>query len=133
MDKEGLPVSTHFHLLTAPVNFWFYVFVPEWQRFYDYHGNSQLGIAKLTADGSAGDFLQYAVSGYGSLGNIEVSRKLLTLYMLEGPENKQVRAYRLTRDGRLTGLPRLFSLDMPTRAIRFDFKVGLLYALSENG
>ena len=133
MDKAGLPISNEFHLLYAPNNFWYYVYNNEWQRFYGFHGNSSLGIAKLTADGSGSEFLQYAISGYGSLGNIELSRGLRKLYMLEGPENKQVRVYRLTGEGRLTGVPRLFPLGDATRLIRFDFKAGLLYAVTENG
>jgi hypothetical protein len=133
MDKAGLPVSNQFHLLYAPNNFWYYIYVSDWQRFYGYHGNSSLGIAKLTADASGGEFLQYATSGYGSLGNIEVSRRFLKLYMLEGPDNRQIRVYRLTREGRLTAVPRFFPLEMATRAIRFDFKANLLYALAEDG
>lgn len=133
MDKAGLPVSNQFHLLYYPNNFWYYVYAPEWQRFFGFHGNSALGIARLTADGSGCEFIQYATSGYGSLGNIEVSRKFLKLYMLEGQENNKVRVYQLTHDGRLTGVPRFFPLAMATRAIRFDFKAGLLYALTEEG
>jgi hypothetical protein len=133
MDRDGLLVSSQTHFLAFPNGFWSYVYLPEWQRFYGSRANTALGIMRLAGDGLSEAFIQYAESGTGGFDNIELSRKCLKLYALDGTHNKQVRVYRLTHDGRLTGVPRFFPLAGEPKLIRFDFKAGFLYALSGNG
>jgi hypothetical protein len=108
MDKAGLPVTNQFQLLYPPSNFWFYLYETEWQRYYGYERNAGLGIIKLNSEGSSAEFVQCATSGSGSNGNIALSRRFLKLYLLDSQDNKQIRVYQLTAEGRLTSVPRFF-------------------------
>lgn len=132
MDRAGLPVSNQTHFLTLLNSFWSFVYQPEWGRFYGSRANA-FDIIKLSEDGSNEAFVQYFPRDTVRLDNVEVSRKFLKLYMLDGSITQQLRVYPLTREGRLTGLPRFFPLAPGTTLIRFDFKAGLLYAFSEKG
>ena len=133
LDGQGLPVSDRFQTIPRVGLFWDWVCVPGWQRWFAIPGHDGLSIHQLGDDGVRfSQNLYIPDPGYGHsvpCDNIEVSTQFRKLYLLRSFPGKELMACSLTREGRLTGLPRFFELGA-ARAIRFDFQRGLLYAFS---
>lgn len=129
VGKDGVP-SSQFHATSASEHFYYYVLWPAWQRFYV--AGKELRVCKLMADGQKVEFAQSAACGHGSFGNIEISPALQRLYILDGPDNQTVTTYQLTKEGRLTGVPRKFLVGR-TDMLRFDFKALQMYGVTTEG
>jgi len=138
LGRDGCPLDKQGHALAIPpiLHYWSLAYVPQWQRFFAMQTGvgGRISIFRLTADGKGLDSFQslHAVRGYYPSGSITASPKFRKLYLLDNGPSDELIVYPLTNEGRLTGVPRYFSLGQAV-FIRFDFKGGLLYAFGKDG
>jgi hypothetical protein len=133
LDKDGLPMSINpTKWFNAGINFWSWIYVPEWRRFYQTRAAAHMAIVLVTPDNLQIEFIQYTnpQQGPALYGHIEVSTRFRKIYLLDSDPKRELIVFQLTSDGRLTNVPRYFTLG-PTLFVRCDFKAGLLYALSK--
>jgi len=127
LDKNGLPVSDQFTYIPNLVNFWHWVYVPEWQRFFARQTGTSIAIFALNGGANATIFLQNIQVPYSSYGNLQVCPNHHRLYSLDIAPNAQLALYKLTEDGRYTGIPRYFPMG-DAIGMRINFKTNHLYA-----
>jgi len=137
LDEKGLPTANRFQLIPGIGNFWDWTLASEWHRCFGMPGGMNASMYHLAADGNTALTCQNIaaenqgyIAGHVPRDNIEVSTRFRKLYMLRFYPQQQLVVCSLTSEGRFTGLPRFFEVG-PARAIRFNFKAGLLYAISK--
>lgn len=134
LDQDGLPVSINpTKWFNAGINFWAWIYVPEWHRFYQTRSASHVGIVPISTDNLQIEFIQYANPQQGPvmMAQIEVSTRFRKMYLLDSVPRKELIVFRLSTEGRLISVPSYFSLG-PTALMRFDLKAGVLYTFNHN-
>ena len=136
LDEKGLPTPNRFQQIPFIGNFWDWTLASEWHRCFGMPGGMNVSMYQLATDGGTALTCQNIaaenqgyIAGHVPRDNIEVSTRFQKLYMLRYYPKRQLMVCSLTRDGRLTGLPKYFEVG-PARAIRFNFKAGLLHAFA---
>jgi hypothetical protein len=116
-------------MITYAGTCWYWDYVPEWDRFYATYSGLTLRIFNLASNGLITDFLQGSTVVYGDSACIQVSTKFRKLYNLDlsQPQIPRLVVCTLTKEGRLTSVPRYFPLPEAV-GIRFDFTANKLYA-----
>ena len=138
LDEKGLPSPNRFRLVPSVGNFWDWALASEWHRCFAMPGGMNVSIFQLADDGGTALTCQNIaaenrgyIAGHVPRDNIEVSTRFRKLYALRFYPERQLMVCSLTREGRLMGQPRFFELG-PARAIRCNFKTGLLHAFAHD-
>lgn len=127
LNSDGLPVSAKCNLITYAATCWNWNYVPEWERLYVTYSGMSLRIFKLAGDGLIAEFMQGSTVCYGDSGRIEVSTKFRKLYNLDLSAGQRLVIFPLTKEGRLTSVPRYVPLPGAV-GFRCDFAANKLYA-----
>lgn len=131
LGADGLPVTREFVPMPVPINQWYWAYVPAWQRFFTMPPGPSLTILKPATDLRTPEFVQSIPTMPGSplAGSLEVSESLRKIYILGSDPGRELGVYSLSKEGRLIGLPKTFSVG-PAYILRADSQAKKLYAIA---
>lgn len=125
LDADGLPLLDRCNAVTYAPSCLSGIYVAEWDRHYVTYAG--LRIITLSSNGLGVDCVQHTEIGFADPVCIEASPKFRKLYNLDLPRGPRLIVFKLTREGRLTSVPRYVSLPGAV-GFRCDFTSNKLYA-----
>lgn len=134
VGKDGVPLRD-FHLLKRPGNLWAMAAIPEWGRIIGVAAGTALCNLRVDLEGKNVEFIQLNIGptpAFGAFGAFQLSPMLRKLYLVNGPDLNTISVYSFSKDGRLTSVPRRFTVG-DSHLLCLDSTARRLYSFTRDG